>query len=105
MLTHKLPLLLTKNAGRVKVDVTSANARMSTSSLVITILSTPTSLAMSTLSRTDASLGTHQISKSNTGRITSMTFKSTTMVEKVSRMASLVILFPLSLSNTRTARS
>ena len=87
MLTHKLPLRPLKNAGWAKVAAMSANARMSTSSLVIITLSTPRNLAMSTPSQMAASHGTHQMSKSNTGPIISMTSKSTTMAEKVSKMA------------------
>ena len=74
------------NAGRVKVVATSTHARMYTSSPVIIILSNPIHLAMSTLSRTAASLGIPPISKSSFGHITSMISKNTTTVVKVSKM-------------------
>ena len=74
------------NAGRVKVVATSTHARMYTSSPVIIILSKAIHLAMSTLSRTAASLGIPPISKSSIGHITSMISKNTTTVVKVSKM-------------------
>ena len=92
------------NAGRVKVVAMSANARMSTSSPVIIILWKPIHLAMSTLSRTAASLGIPPMLKSSFGRITSMISKNTTTVAKVSKMVRLAILSHLSPSNTRTVR-
>ena len=86
MLTHSLILRPTMNAGKSKVVATSAHARMYTSSPVIIILSKPKNLAMSTLSRTAASLGIPPISKSSFGHITSMISKNTTTVVKVSKM-------------------